>query len=341
MRAPCLVLTLPLWVGCGDGGATVSAPPEAAATAPTVEVTPPKDGRTTKLILPGFDALLPDPAPFAELSGLYPRLATLPEPQQNVVVGMANSIPAPCGPCADASMGRCAVAVPEGCENIPLLMERLMTVAAAGRSPTEARDAVLYDDIWLPLEPPPTPWGGSGSGPSVEMWVDPASPFLAPTVETLDGLALDGIQLSMRVLLSDDGASTRAVATGALAAERQGLALEFLQAASAWRQQAREAVRRGDDPFAGDALEGIALDLESKGLDLTRWRTDRSDPSLAARLDADQAYGPSIGVRAVPTWFINGYRLRGAQSADALARVLLMETDPLAAASARSATTAP
>ena len=48
------------------------------------------------------------------------------------------------------------------------------------------------------------------------------------------------------------------------------------------------------------------------GLDLERWRADRQ--AAEARLEADGKLAERLGVRAIPTWFLGGYRLRGDQS---------------------------
>jgi predicted DsbA family dithiol-disulfide isomerase len=49
------------------------------------------------------------------------------------------------------------------------------------------------------------------------------------------------------------------------------------------------------------------------GLDLERFRRDFEAPSTAAALDADRALGGEIGIKAVPSWFINGREMMGLQ----------------------------
>jgi protein-disulfide isomerase len=51
----------------------------------------------------------------------------------------------------------------------------------------------------------------------------------------------------------------------------------------------------------------------SLGLDLERFRRDFESPSTAAALDADRALGGEIGLKAVPSWFINGREMMGLQ----------------------------
>ncbi len=60
------------------------------------------------------------------------------------------------------------------------------------------------------------------------------------------------------------------------------------------------------------ALDGLARGL---GLDVARFDRDLDDPSLDARIDADEADAKALGVTGTPTFFVNGRRLVGAQPA--------------------------
>lgn len=48
------------------------------------------------------------------------------------------------------------------------------------------------------------------------------------------------------------------------------------------------------------------------GLDIAKWESCLSNPGPAARVDADEALGEKLGVRATPTFVINGKPLEGA-----------------------------
>jgi protein-disulfide isomerase len=62
-------------------------------------------------------------------------------------------------------------------------------------------------------------------------------------------------------------------------------------------------------------VERAALDraAQALGLDLARFDRDLDDPSLDARIDADEADGKALGVKGTPTFFVNGRRIVGAQ----------------------------
>jgi protein-disulfide isomerase len=59
-------------------------------------------------------------------------------------------------------------------------------------------------------------------------------------------------------------------------------------------------------------LAGLAREL---GLDAARFEHDLDDPSLDARVDADDADARALGVKGTPTFFVNGRRIVGAQPA--------------------------
>jgi protein-disulfide isomerase len=67
------------------------------------------------------------------------------------------------------------------------------------------------------------------------------------------------------------------------------------------------------------ALDGVARDL---GLDVARFDRDLDDPSLDARIDADDADAKALGVKGTPTFFVNGRRVVGAQPASVFEKAI-------------------
>jgi protein-disulfide isomerase len=64
-----------------------------------------------------------------------------------------------------------------------------------------------------------------------------------------------------------------------------------------------------------DALDRASLERYAKevGLDLVRFTRDIDDPSVEARLAADEAQASSLDVKGTPTLFVDGRRVTGAQ----------------------------
>ena len=259
------------------------------------------------------------------LAAAFPSVQALPEPAREAVTAVLNGATAPCVPCWEPPrpLAVCALEAPVGCENLPRLVERAADMAAANASPKAIFDAVTYGDPWFPDAP-----GASGAPLSLELWVDLASPFLAPLLARLGVLGEANREagppaLVFRILAEVGG---EAVARAAAAADAQGALLRFARATRDWQDAADAAAAStgGSAPaLDDDALRAIAARCE--GLDLDRWETDLSSVSTTDRLASDAALAASRGVRAAPTWFVNGYRLRGMQSQRAIQRIIDLE----------------
>jgi protein-disulfide isomerase len=59
----------------------------------------------------------------------------------------------------------------------------------------------------------------------------------------------------------------------------------------------------------------LAAIAAQSGLDVVAWQACRSDPAIASRVDADLSLADAVGVRASPTFAVNGTLLVGAQPA--------------------------
>lgn len=210
----------------------------------------------------------------AQLLAVYPDLSLLDEMPQAAVVGVLNLVSAPCEPCAD-SLAVCALTPPVGCENVPVLVDRAAAVAAQGGDPNAIRDAVTYNDAWIPDETRAV----TGSV-DVEVWIDPSAPTtpmaLARMREVTAALGEVPARFHLRVLWDEDEEDELPAALALLSAVEQSAGLAFLA-----------------DPAGAEPVKDAA--------------------GLAERLRAEQMIARSKGVRSAPTWFVEGYRLRGLQ----------------------------
>ena len=117
-------------------------------------------------------------------------------------------------------------------------------------------------------------------------------------------------------------AHARAAALAALAADEQG---KF------WPMHDRlfASARSLDE-------ESLARLAREAGLDVARWQ--RARPGAAAALARDEALAETLGVRATPTFFVNGRRIEGAQSIDLFQQTIdeeLAKADALTARGVR------
>ena len=73
----------------------------------------------------------------------------------------------------------------------------------------------------------------------------------------------------------------------------------------------------GSSGAGGDFEPRLAAIAGRSGLDVVAWQACRSDPVMASRVDADLSLAGAAGVRATPTFAVNGTLLVGAQPAAA------------------------
>lgn len=325
MRASLLALAL---FACGED---VPETPEAPPQATPLVVDQPTDRKGLVQVPGEWETPFEDPANIDELGQAWPDIASLRPAEQAILVRILNVVPSACVPCDRKPLARCAVAPPAGCENVKPLVRRALRMVDAQEPPEKVRAAVSYADIWVPLPADRVPLLDPRAEVRVDVWIDSTSPFSGPTLTSIGKIPEAGVSLVLRYLPDEERGSADALARGAIAAGIQGKSLEFLAAAEAWRSGAREARRKGEDPFAADGVEAIAASLSGSGLDVARWETDWGSPQVAAQLADDAQLARVIGVRSVPTWFIDGYRLRGNQSDLALGRLIGLALEDAAA----------
>ena len=266
-----------------------------------------------------------------DLAARVPAIAALPPEQRQVVARALARATAPCEPCApETALSVCLIEAPAGCENLPVLAARAARVVARGASEDAARDAVAYGDVWLsqarrssPEDPPP-----------VDLWTALDSPFLPGTLQTARAVQAlpQRPDLRVHVWMEAEDPARLTLARALAAADKQGLALVY---ADAWWRRSRAEQSTVDlSSVNGTNSSVVAAAADVAGLDLSRWEADRGSAELGAALALDQVRARHLGVRAVPTWTVSGYRLRGLQSVSMFQRALSWDqTDRLAAIS--------
>lgn len=318
------VALLCLSVGCNEPavGIPIKEGAQASPVAPTVDAVPLEAGgvRITQTDRPTAPSL-GEPATQEALEGAWLPLMDLNPKDREGLVQVFNQTPAPCGPCQRESIGRCLVALPPRCENLPILADRAIRLTQRRATLPEVQRAMSYGDMWVPIPEMDRPVEDiEGGGIPVHIWGDPAAPSLVTVVGTLDSLDLRGASIVFHFLPNPADPVSLAVARGAAAARQQGVLEGYLRGIIAVRAQSGVKGQRTD--LDGDQLSLVAVGLQQHGLNIEQWEEDRASGAVRALIDEDLAVGAQVGVRAAPTWFIDGYRLRGAQSVHALQGVL-------------------
>lgn len=275
-----------LLMGCRDDSPTSNSPP--------------RQSQPVRVELTGGEPPLPQLAEPTALQAILPVLAGLEGEVLFQTVGVLNLVPAPCAPCMDdSSIGVCLLSLPAGCENLPGLAQRAAALAVAGSETDAIRDAISYAEPWFS----DATASQHDADVDVEVWVDPSAPGIDEILSRVDVLAAhERVQVHFRVM-ANDAADT--AARGAVAAQQQGQLRQWLRDTSVLAELADDA-----------AVQAKAQRL---GLDMVQFQQDFASAQIAVDVMR------SKGVRSSPTWFIEGYRLRGLQSSDALQRLVRME----------------
>lgn len=301
------------------------APPASKEAMPTMEAAP-TEGDGSVIIPTG--QVIPSPVQGAAVSlealaGALPELSALAPADRDLLLHVLNTVPAPCEACEGTSIARCALSMPSACERLPSLVQRALRLSGQGATKERLEGALSYPDVWVKIPEqgrpvdPPTP-----GLTRLEVWIDPSGPMLGAAVTTIDQLDLSTAGLVFRFLPEPEDALAEDAAKAAAAMEAQGKLEAFLRGILAWRD------RRKGQPGLSAALssEGLAeVVVGVDGVDLARYERDRASPATAQRIAEDRALAAQVGVRSLPTFFVNGYRLRGAQSAGAVQRLLTLE----------------
>ena len=268
---------------------------------------------TPKAIL--VDQLMPHIPAYADLN---------PVDKENLTA-ILNTVDAPCVPCESKSFATCIVEKPPGCDNLNELIDRTVELVNAGVSPGRVRDSVVYTDVWVPVPESERPVDGDPAGVPLNVWVDPATASVRAVNETLDALDLRAVAITFRIVPFSTDPVHEAWASAAIAAEQQGKLEPWLREIRAWRDEQRKIAGDVATRVSVDELDVIAATLLSQGLDLTRFQADRTSEATRRRIENDRALAESIGIRVAPSWTVDGYRLRGAQSAYSIQRVIDLE----------------
>ena len=116
----------------------------------------------------------------------------------------------------------------------------------------------------------------------------------------------DKVQLITRYFPLDQHAHSREAARAAEAASRQD---KF------WEMYEMIFANQTTWEVASDAYNYYSAYAKQLGLDLTKFTNDYNDSAIESLIQKDYDYGISLGVDSTPTFFVNGTKYTGNQSA--------------------------
>lgn len=229
-----------------------------------------------------------------------------------------NNIVGSCVPCLDQqySMGKCLERAPKLldkgiCANMPVLSRRVVRLAKEGKSPDDLRSAAEFSQPWIPLDPGNSPSLGSPDAPvTLIEYSDYQCPYCKkaqPHIKAVEAKYGEKVRVVFMNQPLAMHKMARPAALAAMAAERQGKFWEY--------HDALYAVEGLDDA----KLVAIATTL---GLKLPKWEADRTSTEIDAAVAADVARAEKHKITSTPTFFVNGYKVKGAQPLEFFARII-------------------
>jgi protein-disulfide isomerase len=188
-----------------------------------------------------------------------------------------------------------------------------------------AEDKVVLDSFkfkqgWvdIPELEGPLLEGKASAGGAVTLWVvmDYESPFAADSWQAALDIQTEYPSLSVRPLfwLPERHESAALAARAAFAANEQG---KFVEMNALLLQP-------------GASLDRMALVTmgESLGLDMSKFRAALVDAPLRQSVQSHVNAGQAVGVRGLPCYFVNGWRIRGVPLHEQVARLVALEKIP-------------
>lgn len=252
------------------------------------------------------------------LETLLERLAWQPEQLGDVDPAVwsaaLNQVPSPRG--KDRKEARTlatSIVGEESCRACEPQASFALELLAAGASLEETR-ARLYGEIRASFDLTSTTRLGPDDAPVQLVWfLDFQCPHCAGSFAMVrelrekypEQLQVAVVNLPLRMHAEADEA-----ALAAFAADRQGKFMEMATVLFDKRKKLKKHVPKGD----GVAMEKLAREV---GLDLEQYRQDYTAEETAAAMEAQRAEAKANGVRGVPSYYVNGHKVKLARTTEA------------------------
>jgi protein-disulfide isomerase len=256
-----------------------------------------------------------------QMVALIPEASSLQGEAQVKALYAFNNIVGSCVPCMDQqySFGKCLERAPKlldksMCANLPALSKRLVRLAREERSPDELRAGLEFSQPWLPIDPGSAPSKGKADAPiTLVEYSDFQCPYCKkaqPNIKALEEKYGDRLRVVFMNQPLAMHQMARPAAVAALAADRQGKFWEYHDALFA---------SQGLDE---DRLVAIAKEI---GLNVSKWESDRKSTEVDAAIRADVQRAEKWKITSTPTFFVNGYKVKGAQPPEFFERIIEAE----------------
>ncbi len=250
-------------------------------------------------------------------------LADLPPQRRDDVVSVFNTIVGPCEPCVETgqSFATCLKDRPT-CWNMPVLAGRAIRLAREGKDRGTISDALTFERPWTRVEPMASPSEGPEDAPvTIVEFTDFQCPYCARAQKTLAEIRArygDQVRFVYKAYPLGTHRFARPAALAAVAAHDQGRFWEYKRLLF---ERQKELIHEG-------TLEEIAKEV---GLDVPRWKKSMDEGLTSGKVTLDVQQAERLGVHSTPTFFVNGYRVKGARPLESFTRIIEAELSDLSA----------
>ncbi len=289
---------------------------EVIAAKAEVAAAPRRDGGEGKgKEKPAFEPTVFTAADLAAVEGL----SSLDAPAQSKALYILNNVVGACEPCVEQqySLGKCLQRAPKLldrtlCQNVAGLAARTVRLAKSGKSPDDIRAQVE-----LPAWSPVNPEGPSRGPKDARITIVEISDFQCPyckksqaSLHAVDEKYAGKIRWIFINLPLEMHKMARPAALAVMAAEKQG---KFWVLADAL--------------FASQGLDEakIAAEAAQVGLNVAKWTADKASTEVDSAVAAQLAVAKKLGITSTPMFFVNGYKVKGAQPPEVFSRIIEAE----------------
>lgn len=251
-----------------------------------------------------------------------PGLDDLAGEAQARVVSALNTTMGACEACSDYGMSTAKCLTTRSmCENMPRLAKRAVRMAREGATLEEIKEAITYKEPWVKIDLSGAPTLGSEDAPvTIVEYSEFQCPFCRRSQKTIQELKEkygDKLRWAFLNFPLSRHDQAKPAAAACLAAGRQGRFWEYHDLLFEHQKDLRKE----------GIFEEIAQELE---LDMEQFNRDRESDEIEEQIKRDLLQSRKVGVRGTPTFFVNGYRLRGAQPTVYFERIIDLELEDAA-----------
>jgi len=254
------------------------------------------------------------PSTFAAADLDIPGLANLAPQARDELMTVLNTVVGPCEPCVETgqSFATCLEERP-ACLNMPVLARRGVRLAGEGKDRTALGDALTFEKPWTRVDPGASPSDGPDDAPvTIVEFTDFQCPYCArvqPTLAEIKARYGAQVRFVYKAYPLATHKRARPAALAAVAAHKQG---KFWEYKKVLFENQKELVK---EPTLEELAKGI-------GLDVARWKKDMDDGLTSGAVSLDQQQADRLGVHSTPTFFVNGYRIKGARPLESFTRII-------------------